>query len=238
MTDILFDENGEFVKGGELERAARRYDGDFANDDVFVGSDYANEDNYGETVVLIQHTPIEHKPQEIDFVALRRLELAMAYASHTARVGRWLRCEYHVTGDACHCGRNHYSVQTRSELGVDEHCPFTLYGWLVVVGRSSISLEDLVVHFEEGDLGVANVDNPRDELALSMADIEIPGNMPDDEKDKWLKLCLEKGATALNSLRSLDPEVADAVTSLVEKRKRSRLSSASKALYGDAEVLI
>ena len=57
----------------------------------------------------------------------------------------------------------------------------------------------------------------------------IPDSVPQEERERWFNLLLERGEAALDELRESHPELATAIDALLSKRQKSM----SRTLYGD-----
>lgn len=69
----------------------------------------------------------EYNPQ-----AIRRHEQAVRYKHREYTTKAWLYGQWRITNEPCKCGRNHYTVQSRSGIGVTNHCPLVWWGWLML----------------------------------------------------------------------------------------------------------
>lgn len=118
-----------------------------------------------------------------------------------------------MLAEPCHCGRNHFAIQTRSEMGEEKHCPMTWWGWLRILSPSGESFEESCPMSKFVIPASVLVNHPLMPKGLSL-----------DEQDRWKEAILQKAQYALEELRKVSPGVAQALADLVDAKRARRIS--------------
>jgi hypothetical protein len=149
----------------------------------------------------------------------RRWNQARRYAMMKRMVEYWLEGEWRLVDEPCRCGRDHRTLESRSGLGIQRHCPVTWWGWLRLF---HISVPDLN-HFASAPVG---------QWESTMDDL-VPNGIPSDEKEWWRKYLQEKGKAALEELEKDAPKLAARIREIVQRREAGQLEATRSALYPD-----
>jgi hypothetical protein len=72
-----------------------------------------------------------------DLIQERRLKQAQRYERRRWQVGHWLAGQWRMIDEPCRCGRNHYAVESRSGLGVQQHCPVAFWMSITFYNRTN-----------------------------------------------------------------------------------------------------
>lgn len=84
------------------------------------------------------------KDGRFDLMQERRVKQEQRLQVVEFAVRCWMGGQWRATSSPCGCGHNHYSIQSRSRLGLEEHCPVTWWGLLVWIGGAQIELSSVV----------------------------------------------------------------------------------------------